>query len=215
MKVVAAMLLSASIAAPRQSTDATLDRAVAAYAKVKTLNASFTQSITNPLTGSAITSRGEMLQQIPGKLSVRFTDPAGDRIVADGKAVWVYLPSTDPKQVLKLRAGEGVTGTPDVTAQFLESPKSRYTVSDAGKSSIAGRPAHALLLVPRQAGMPFSKATIWVDDADNLVRQFETVQGDGVVRRVTITRLAINGPVDAAAFTFVPPKGVSVFDQSR
>ncbi len=215
MKFLAAILMSTTIAAPRQSTDATLSRAVAAYAKVKTVDLSFTQNITNPLTGSAITSRGEMLQQIPGKLSIRFTDPAGDRIVADGKVVWLYLPSTDPKQVLKLRAADGVSGTPDVTAQFLDSPKTRYTIAEAGKATIAGRAAHALLLVPKVSGMQFTKATIWVDDADGLVRQFETTQGDGVVRRVTISRLVVNGPVDAAAFTFVPPKGVSVFDQSR
>ncbi len=214
MKLAATLCIGALCAATTQSTDATLDRAVQAYAKVKTVNATFTQVVTNPLTGSSSTSRGEMAQQIPGKLAVRFTDPAGDRIVADGKSVWLYLPSSDPKQVVKLAAGQGSTGTPDVMAQFLDSPKTRYTTTDGGKATVDGRPTHALRLVPKVAGMPFSAATIWVDDVDALVRQFEMTQADGQLRHVTITKLVINAPVDASLFVFVPPKGVTVFDQS-
>ncbi|MEP6692261.1 MAG: outer membrane lipoprotein chaperone LolA [Gemmatimonadaceae bacterium] len=214
MKLAATILIGAMVATKPQSTDATLDRAVAAYAKVKTVNASFTQVVSNPLTGSSATSRGEMLQMLPGKLSIRFTDPAGDRIVADGKSVWLYLPSSDAKQVVKLRAGQASTGTPDVMAQFLDSPKSRYAATDGGKASVTGRAAHVLHLVPKEGGMPFSRATIWVDDGDALVRQFEMTQADGQTRRVTITKLVVNGPVDASAFVFVPPKGVTVFDQS-
>ena len=62
-----------------------LDRAVAAWAKVKTARATFEQTITNSLTGATLTASGEYQQQRPGKLSVRFDDPANDRIVADGK----------------------------------------------------------------------------------------------------------------------------------
>ncbi len=213
--VTAVTLATAALSSLRaQSPEQTLDRAVAAYAKVKTARASFTQTLTNPLLGSTVTAHGEMVQQIPGRLDVRFTDPAGDRIVADGKWVWVYLPSTNPGQVIKLRAGESTAGTPDVTSQFLESPKTRYTISDAGAATVAGRSARALRLLPKVDNVPFTQATIWVDDADGYVRQFETVDEMGVVRRVTITKLAVNGPVDRSAFTFTPPTGVKVFDQT-
>lgn len=198
----------------QQSPDATLDRAVAVYGKVKTVRASFTQELTNPLTGSKATSRGELQQRPPSQLAVRWTDPAGDAIVASGNTMWVYLPSSAPNQVIKLRPDALPGGTPDVTAQFLSSPHTRYTVSGAGTSSIDGRPAHAIKLVPKVQGMPFSEATVWIDDADAYVRQFETKQLDGVVRRVTITKLAINGPLSPNAFVFVPPAGARIIDQS-
>ena len=199
--------------APRQSPEATLDRAVQAYSKVKTVRATFTQTLTNPLTGSIVTSHGEMQQRIPGYLDVRFTDPAGDRIVADGKSLWIYLPSTNPGQVIKTRPNESSASVPDVTSQFFDSPKTRYTVSDGGKDAVDGRPAHVLVLTPKDPSIPFTKATIWVDDADALVRQFETVDANGVVRRVRITKIAVNAKVDRDAFTFRPPKGVKVFEQ--
>lgn len=213
--LVALTAAGAALAPVRaQSPEATLDRAVEAYSKVKTARATFTQTITNPLTETTTTSRGEMQQRIPGYIDVRFTEPAGDRIVADGKSVWVYLPSTNPGQVIKTRAGENGAGVPDVTAQFLDSPRERYNISEGGKEVVNGRSAHAVVLVPKDPSIPLTKATIWVDDADALVRQFETVDQSGLVRRVTIGKLTLNGKLDPNAFTFRPPKGVKVFDQS-
>ena len=212
--VLTAAILATTTLSPLagHSPDETLDRALAAYGKVKTTRGSFTQTINNPLLGRSVTSKGEMVQEVPGRLSVRFTDPAGDLIVADGKWVWVYLPSTNPGQVLKMRAGEGTAGTPDVTSQFLDSPRTRYTISDAGHGRVAGRPAHALRLVPKVDSMPFTQATIWVDDADGFVRQCETVDENRVVRRVTIRQLAVKVPVDRRAISFKPPRDAKVVE---
>src|SRR5689334_1470933 len=90
-----ALLAPLSLAAARPQADL-LDRAVAAWSKVKTARATFEQTIDNPLTGRTLTASGEYQQQRPGKLSVRFSQPADDRIVADGSRLWLYLPSTTP-----------------------------------------------------------------------------------------------------------------------
>src|SRR6184192_1234673 len=96
--------LVATLAAPlaaQSPVDATIDRAVAAYKLLKTTRATFEQTITNSLTGSVVTSRGVSEQQSPGRFAFRFTDPKGDRIIGDGKMVWLYLPSTNPDQVIR------------------------------------------------------------------------------------------------------------------
>ncbi|HEX6534212.1 MAG TPA: outer membrane lipoprotein carrier protein LolA [Gemmatimonadaceae bacterium] len=204
----------AAAPAVAQTAEQTVDRAVKAYAKIHTVRATFTQRLTNPLTGSEVTSHGELQQRIPGYLSVRFTDPAGDRIVADGKAVWVYLPSTNPGQVIKAPLASGSAGAPDVASWFLDSPKTRYKISAGGTASIEGHATHAVVLVPRDSTIPFTKATVWVDDDDALLRQFETTDANGVVRRVTIERIVPNAKLDRGAFTFRVPKGVRVFEQS-
>jgi outer membrane lipoprotein carrier protein len=214
-RLIYSAAIAAAAALPLSAQDvtgATIDRAVAAYAKVRTARATFEQTITNPLTGSTNVSRGEFQQERPGRLSVHFTDPKGDRIVADGKAVWLYLPSSAPGQVIKMPATAAGTGTVDLTAQFLDQPKTRYTITDAGAATVGGRPTRALLLVPRSA-QPFAKATVWVDDADGAVRQFEVTDGGGVTRRVRLTSLRLNAPVDRKAFRFSPPKGVKVYEQ--
>ncbi len=195
-----------------QTAAATVDRAVAAYNGVTTLRATFRQELTNPLVGRTFNASGEMLQRMPGQLAIRFTDPEGDRIVADGRHVWIYLPSTNPGQVIKMPATRSVTGTHDVTAVFLDSPHERYTITDAGTATIEGRTTRAVNLVPKGRDIPFRRATVWVDDRDGLIRQFEVTEENGLVRKVTITSVAVNGVIPSSAFNFVPPAGVRVHE---
>jgi outer membrane lipoprotein carrier protein len=212
--ILASAAILATTPLSAQSPEATVQRAVKAYSKVRTIRASFTQTVTNPLTGSDVKSRGEMQQSIPGRLSIEFSEPAGDRIVADGKIVWLYLPSTNPGQVIKARVGEnGRANVPDVTSWFLESPETRYRMSAAGTATIAGHATHAVKLVSIDSTIPFQKATVWVDDDDALIRQFETTDANGLTRRITITRIQPNAKLDSGVFAFVPPRGVKVIDQ--
>jgi outer membrane lipoprotein-sorting protein len=55
---------------------------------------------------------------------------------------------------------------------------------------------------------------VWVDDADGLIRQFEIIEPTGLVRRIRMVDARVNAEVDASAFTFTPPKGVKVIDQT-
>jgi outer membrane lipoprotein carrier protein len=212
--VIVALLAASASPIAAQSPNAILDRAVRAYKNVKTIRASFTQTITNPLLGQTVNSAGEVVQRRPNHVSVRFTDPAGDRIVADGKWVWFYLPSSTPGQVVRSRITKNGTGSPDLTAQFLEAPESRFEVTGLGREKVNGRAAHVLSLVPKPGvDAPFTKAVIWVDSADALIRQFELTEPSEIVRRVTIRKLTLNPPIAASAFQFKPPSGTRVIEQ--
>jgi outer membrane lipoprotein carrier protein len=205
--------LSLAAARPRAQGDL-LDRAVAAWSKVKTARATFEQTITNSLTGRTFTATCDYQQQRPGKLSVRFSQPANERIVADGSHLWLYLPSTTPGQVIRTSLKNGGTGTVDLTAQFLTAPRSRYDITQTGTATVSGRATHAYNLVPKQKqGAQFQTATVWIDDADATIRQFEVTEQSGVVRRVRLTSFQPNAPVDAKAFTFTVPEGVRIVDR--
>ena len=197
-----------------QSTDPAIDRATAAWAKVKTARGSFDQTVTNALTGSSATAHGEFKQQRPNKLAIRFTEPAGDRIVADGKSVWIYLPSSAPGQVLKRAASDEGAAPIDLTGQFLDGATTKYDIVPGGSQSIGGRAAKQVTLTPKATStVPFSKATVWVDDQDALIRQFEVVEPNGLTRRVRITTLDVNVPVDRDAFNFRVPQGARVVER--
>jgi len=95
-------------AARAQSADAVMDRAVAAYSRLNSMRAGFTQTLTNPLTGSTQTTSGVILRKKPNLLSISFD--SGDRVAADGSALWVYLPSSTPGQVMRMPAkGSGAS----------------------------------------------------------------------------------------------------------
>jgi outer membrane lipoprotein carrier protein len=206
--VVSLAIISAASVHAQQSV---VQHAERVYSNIKTLRATFTQTVTNPLTGSDVTSHGELQQRIPGDVSVRFTDPAGDRIVANGKVVWVYLPSTNPGQVIRTNLDSSGVQVPDVATWFLHSPETRYTMTNAGSATIDGHATTAVTLVPKDPSLPFSKATIWVDDDDALIRQVETIDQQGLKRRILLTRLTPNATLDKDAFEFKVPQGVKVF----
>jgi outer membrane lipoprotein-sorting protein len=72
------------------------------------------------------------------------------------------------------------------------------------------------VLVPKKgATAPFSKATVWVDDDDSLIREFEESEPSGVTRHIVITAIQTNVAVDRSAFSFTIPKGVKVVDQTK
>jgi outer membrane lipoprotein carrier protein len=199
-----------------QSVETTIDRAVAAWAKIRTVRGTFEQTVTNPLTGSSATARGEYMQERPNRLSIRFNGSATDAVVSDGKALWVYLPSSAPGQVIKRSATDHEAAPIDLTGQFLDAPRTKYDIAAAGTKSIDGHATHALTLVPRKGtGGVFTKATVWVDDDDALIREFEETENSGVVRHVRLTTIEPNATLERSAFSFVVPKGVKIVDQTR
>jgi outer membrane lipoprotein carrier protein len=192
----------------------TIDRASRAFSRAKTVRATFEQTLANPATGSESKATGELVLQQPNRVSVRFTQPAGDRVVGDGTWLWVYLPSAAPNQVIKLPAkGKGVTGV-DALGDLLTAPRSRYTVAGAGAATIGGRATRVVTLTPKADGQPIDRARVWVDDADASVRQVELTDANGLVRTLRMTSWTLNGTVPAATFRFDVPAGVRVVDRS-
>ena len=204
-------------ATPRQQStvDAVIDKAVATYNKTKTSRGTFEQAITNPLTVSTVKAIGEFQQQRePARFSFRFVQPKGDMIIGDGKWLWVYLPSSTPGQVIKVPMTDGGAGSLDLASRFFDSPKTRFTIGDAGTATVAGRAAHALVLKPKSSTEPFTQAKVWIDNADGTLRQFETVEPSGITRLVTVTAVTPNAPVDEKLFSFKAPKGARIVDQA-
>jgi len=213
--LLALTLISTAVGLPkRQSVDTTIARAQSAWSRVKTLRASFEQTVTNPITGSAMTSKGELQQRKPNQLAITFSDPKDDRIVADGKFVWIALESATPGQVVKLANTDVGAATTDLIGQFLNTPRGKYTVTDAGTEKIGGRSARALILTAKPGeSLPFVRAKVWVDDQDSMIRQFESTDGNGITRRVRLLTLKPNVAVDAKAFVFKPAKGARVIER--
>jgi outer membrane lipoprotein carrier protein len=204
----------ATAAAAVPSAAATLDRAVAAYKKARTVRATFEQTLANPLTGTKVNASGELVMAQPNRLSVTFAQPAGDRVVADGRWLWVYLPSSAPNQVIKLPARNKGMGGVDMVSELLTSPKSRYTFADGGTATVSGRATRAVVLTPKIESAPLQKAVVWVDDRDATVRQFEVTDGNGLVRTVRMTSWTPNAKINDAVFTFTPPANVRIVDQA-
>ena len=208
--VVTAILTARTIAA-QSPAETAYDRVAKAWAAHTSLESQFEQKITNPLLGKTATSRGTFQQQKPGKISITFTDPVGDRIVGDGTSLWVYLPSSAPGQVLKLPADADGAIVADLLGQLLEAPKKSFTFTGGESVSIDGRATHRVLMTPRIANsVPFQKATLWLDDTEPRPARVQVTDAQGVERSITLTTWTPNVVLPKNAFVFSVPKGVKV-----
>ncbi|MGH7650209.1 MAG: LolA family protein [Gemmatimonadaceae bacterium] len=197
--------------APAQNADSIIDRAAAAYARLNTMRAEFSQTLTNPLTGRTQTTKGVIIRRKPNLLSIDFD--SGDRVTADGSTLWVYLPSSVPGQVVRMPYNGESASAVDPADQFLNSPRRRFKVSASGTAVLEGHPTHAVTLVPRSADAPFKTAKVWIDDSDSSIRGFDVESANGLRRHVVITSFTPNPPLSRSSFRFAVPNGAKVVDQ--
>jgi outer membrane lipoprotein carrier protein len=210
--LTAITLVASPIASHAQSADAIIDRAAAAYARLNSMRAEFTQTLTNPLTGSSQTTSGVVLRKKPNLLSINFE--SGDRVAADGSTLWLYLPSSVPGQVVRMPYSGANASAVDPADQFLNSPRARFSVSSTGTATVGGRATHAVTLVPKRANGQFKSAKVWIDDNDSSIRQFDVETANGLRRHVVITSFTANPTLSKSAFRFNVPKGAKVVDQA-
>jgi outer membrane lipoprotein carrier protein len=210
MQALNMLLLPLLVSVVLQSpADHAIDAAVKAYANVRTAKASFEQTITNPLLGSTLRSKGDFEQSRPNRFAFRFTDPKGDVIICDGKYVWAYLPTSAPGRVNRMPCG---AGSLDLIGEFFTNPKDRYTIGDGGAATLGDRKAHVVLLTPKSKDAAFTRAKVWVEPTTGTLVQFEAVEPNGITRLVRITKFTPNAPVNESAFKFTVPRGVQVVD---
>ena len=192
---------SATVATPSAGAAALLERTARLYTGTRGLRAEFTQRMTNPITESETSSAGSYLQRGPGVFAVTFTQPAGDRIVSDGRTLWVYVPSATPGQVLKMPVGAGVSGGVDLMGQFFTAPSKKFAVTDEGTATVSGTLVRKLALVPR-SDMGFSRAVLWVASADGALKQLEVTEASGLVRTLRFTSIGRSATLPAGALFF-------------
>jgi outer membrane lipoprotein carrier protein len=206
-----ALALSAQSLTAQAGAEAAYDRVAKAWATHTTLSADFEQRINNPLLGRTASSRGTFLQQKPGRVSITFTEPAGDRIVSDGSSLWVYLPSSAPNQVMKLPANSEGAVVADLLGQLLEAPKKSFAFTGGEAATIDGRATRRVLMTPKVDGsVPFTKATLWLDDKEPRPVRVQVTDQQGVERTITMLTWSPNATLPKNAFTFTPPKGAKV-----
>jgi len=191
---------------------AILDRASATFDTVRTLQADFVQIIDNPMLGDPDSTRGRLYQRRPNYFAMRFTEPKNDRIVADGRRLWLYTPSTTPGQVIRTTIpGTGTTG-PNLIGQFVEHPREHYSVRYVRADSIGDAAVDVIALTPRAADLPYSEATVWIAKQDGLIRRIEIVENSGQRRTITLHHLTVNGAIPDREFRFAI-SAVRVVDQ--
>ncbi len=210
--ILACSAATAAVGSAQSPSPDLLDRAARTYASTRTLRAAFHQTLTSPATQTVRHATGVLVQRGSAQFALRFSDPAGDAIVSDGTAIWVYLPSTSKGSVIKvpMQLGSGF----DLLTQLLRKPRETYVAAPLGDSAVGPHATAVYALTPKDASAPFSRAKVWIGHADALLWQLEIVEKSGLVRRVRFTSIKPNVKLPTGATKFTVPAGVRILDQA-
>ena len=195
---------------PAQDVDSALARAQRAYDAMRTFRAEFTQVLENPMLGAPEHSRGVLFLAPPGRFAMHFTDPAGDRIVADGRWLWIYAPSSVPDQVIRQPIPDAGATTPNLFKQFVDRPLERYTASYVRADTAGGEQVDVLRLVPKVPDLPFREAVMAIARRDGWPRRLSLVEESGQRRELIFQRLESNAVIAPSELRFTVPRGTKI-----
>ncbi len=201
-------LLSVPLSAQSGNALAILERASSRMQAMAAFCTDFRQEVRVTILRQTTRSSGVLCQARPDRFDMRFSDPEGDRVVADGTHLWVYFPSTDAGQVFRTRMSVS-EGRFDLHHEFLADPGERYDATWIGEESIHGRLADVLTLEPRVAS-PYRRAKVWIDRGDSTIRRIEIEEESESIRLVDLSEYRVNPPLAADYFRFNPGPGVQV-----
>jgi len=206
--------LSICTAGPLVAQDAdaasVLGRAERAYHQLTTLTADFTQTIVNPMLGGPEETSGKLFLDPPDRFAMRWTDPDGERIVADGEWLWAYAPSSVPGQVIRQPIPELGPSSPQLMAQFVDRPLERYEASYLREEMVAGETTDVVLLLPRFEETPFRDAEIAVARSDGLLRRIKLTEVSGQKRTLVLSYLRTNRTIPEHELRFEVPDGTRI-----
>ena len=206
------MMLMVVVAQGQQDQAYTLEilsNASRAYDQVVTLKSDFVQKIEIPALETEKEGRGVVYQKKPNFFLMKFDEPIGDMVVADGQYFWMYYPSAQPDQVIRTPIDQSSAGA-TLGQSFLVNPTQRYVPTYVKQENVGDRPAHLVALVPK-FDAPYTLVRVWIDAEDFLVRKFEVHELNETVRTLTLRNVEAGIDLPDELFSFTPPPGVEVF----
>jgi len=200
---LARMLLVALIAAAPMGVDAAgLAELKAFLDGAKSGRATFQQSVVAKGVREPQQSSGTFTFQRPGRFRWAYEKPYEQLIVGDGAKLWIY--DRDLNQVIVRRQEATLGASPAALLAGDNALERNFEVVDAGTADgmawVDARPRAAESGIER----------VRIGFRDNLPRTMELRDTLGNVTTLAFDAFERNVKLDAAQFTFTPPKGADV-----
>jgi len=206
------VILSQVIAGTSSGQDsqayAVLEGASQNYAQVHTFCAQFHQVIEVTLLNQIRSGQGRMCQRPPNEFAMRFSEPAGDLIVADGESVWTFYPSVDDQQVLRF-SGLNSDDRFNFYKNLLTNPRTRFKAVYQGIEEIDNQRSHRIFMEPKEP-QGFRSAVVWIDLETELIINLEVLDSNESIRKIRLTDIQLDIVLADDEFRFVPPEGARV-----
>lgn len=173
------------------------------FTNVNNMQGSFIQQVYNKSGKVTDTAEGSMTLQRPGKFNWQYVKPDPQKIISDGKNIWLY--DKDLDQVMVKPLSEAVNNTPAAILMQKAIPDTQFKVMEMDAKTSGW---DWFYLQPHRKSNDFKAIQLGMDKQGHL-RQM--VMYDQIGQKTVITFNAkTNVNVAQNTFAFTPPAGVDV-----
>jgi outer membrane lipoprotein carrier protein len=188
--------------------DAIAARVQAFYNQTRTFQAKFKQEYFIKLHDQKRSSEGRVAFEKPGKMSWRYDQPNGNRVVSDGRLLKVY--EAENQQMFEQPVSGSqypaalsfLMGMGDLTKSF------NMRLLDAGNMNFKN--GWVLEGTPTDPTPAYQKVLLYVDSATAQVRRVLIIDAQGNRNRFDFETPIVNMPVAASEFSFSAPPGTQI-----
>jgi outer membrane lipoprotein carrier protein len=205
VKLTLVLAAVVSAFAADSATEHLLKQVERRYNGAQTLEVRFAETYSGPGRG-ARTESGTLYLRKPGRMRWEYTSPAGKLFISDGKIVYLYLPSANRVEKMKLKETEDMRAPLAFLLGKLNFEKEFQ--------NIQARPEGDGTLItaePKSGSLPYSKVEFLVSPAFAISR-LRVFNLDQSVLDFALDQEKVNPPLANSLFQFRPPAGVEVVE---
>lgn len=173
--------------------------------QTRTAKGDFTQRVVSRSQKASQPTSGDFVFARPGRFRWTYSKPYQQVLVADGVKLSIY--DKDLNQVTVRKLGDALGNTPAAILFGSNELDRNFEMKDAGvRDGIAWLDAR-----PKAKDTTFEKISIGFRNGELAAMELRDALGQ--VTMLTFSDVVRNPKVDAATFTFTPPKGADVLQQ--
>jgi len=214
--MLAAALALAPFAATAGEAGTGADEIVASlqavYEGVDVLKASFVQETTARALRKTFAEKGTLYFKKPAKMLWDYDEPAGKKIIMDGRFLWMVMPG-EPHVYRQAFSKAFETSTPLAFLTGVGRLDDEFRITVAPASAGTGEDAvHRLTLEAKAKDSPIRPMELLVDGTSFLVTAVESTDLLGNVTEIHFDHIEINVELAEDLFVYTPPPGVHVVE---
>jgi outer membrane lipoprotein carrier protein len=174
-----------------------------ALAKLDSITADFVQTVLDDDQQIVQQSQGTVALQRPGKFAWVYATPYEQKIIGDGKELWVY--DVDLDQVTVKPLDNGLATAPIMVLMKKDNIGEQFIVSEIGQKKFL----YWVELEPVAKDMEYSHVYLGIDDTT--VKAMQLRDSFGQSTQIVFENLRTDVIHNPTVFEFIPPPGVDVF----
>jgi outer membrane lipoprotein carrier protein len=173
------------------------------YNRAETLEVRFAETYSGP-GRAAKTETGTLSLRKPGRMRWDYTSPAGKLFVSDGKRLYLYLPSSNRVEKMKLSESEDMRAPLAFLLGKLNFEKEFQNIQTQPDGD-----GTRIVAEPKSGNLPYSKVE-FVVAPDFEIRKLRVVGLDQSLLDFVFDNERVNPPLAASLFQFKTPAGAVV-----